>query len=535
MESYDPIWPKTIIFWGAGATQPLGFPTTVEQAKAIYYLAERNQPLHARVAKAMNSSRWNKAIEDLLLILGDEETDYNITQNAFSRQFASLSEEQAPKRLTCLQRSYDWGALQKLIQICPGGKSEKFKLIDLFNLLDLHIASGHGFHYTGMRNDGDSFIRPESFIPARNALVMLINLLFYLRYHEALEQKCTLIEQYAGFTKILADLMVEEGLQNLQHHELHRRDFYLFTYAVISLNWDPMLLWLIFNAHKDANDKAPNIGMPAVPMKLFHDMGHFMGVRKVEGPTPEVWYPCNESVVQRMNDPAHASARRFRIGKFYFPHGSLVWRECPSCGKLVVTLGDEWNIFSQSLLPPPLLPSMSEEWRRPRSAEEERAFARGEVDLLQCSYCGTLTELRHTPMIMQSSMKGHHPPFLEEIQRDMRVALERARHIVLMGYSFPEDDFIYRSLLSARQNRDNPPYCSVVGFESGSPDRWLAGEELDTYIQKKPNASICKTVQQARDLFGDKNVRGYAGGIPQMFLADGGASRQKVAEMLEPC
>ncbi|MBE1555394.1 hypothetical protein H4683_002499 [Filibacter limicola] len=98
------------------------------------------------------------------------------------------------------------------------------------------------------------------------------------------------------------------------------RDFYLFSYAVISMNWDPIFLWLIFNAHKELNDECPPyIGDSPAPMKLFHDMAHFMAVRVIDGPTPEAWFPMNETVVQRLNDPDHSTDRRIRIGKFYSP------------------------------------------------------------------------------------------------------------------------------------------------------------------------------------------------------------------------
>ena len=64
-----------------------------------------------------------------------------------------------------------------------------------------------------------------------------------------------------------------------------------------------------------------------------------------------------------------------------------------------------------------------------------------------------MTYMRDTPLILQSSFKGNHPSYLEEIQRDMRVCLENTKHVVLLGYSLPADDVIYRAMLSARRAR----------------------------------------------------------------------------------
>ena len=43
------------------------------------------------------------------------------------------------------------------------------------------------------------------------------------------------------------------------------------------------------------------------------------------------------------------------------------------------------------------------------------------------------TEQHHTPMQMQSNFKSPPPPFMDEIQRDMRVIVGNADHVILMG------------------------------------------------------------------------------------------------------
>ncbi|MEG6585125.1 hypothetical protein [Dendrosporobacter sp. 1207_IL3150] len=550
LESYKPIWPETVIFWGAGATSALNMHTTDELGQAIYCLARRNKKLTDRVEAAFRRTKMLNCIADLLIILGDDEIGAAAFPSeeqtaALNRQFDGLSAFEQEQRGRELRYTYDWGTLRQLIHICPGHNEQFLRLQDLFNLLDMHIMSRHGFYVYGDNSEGQRFIPPEALVLARNALIMLIGLLHFHDYQTTLEQNGTIYEQYIGFAEILAEMMQQEGLRFYEKsHRFSQRKFYLFSYAIINMNWDAILLWLVFNAHRRLNNASdvPLIDNPAVPLKLFHDLSHFMGVRRIDSNNPDVWYPLNESVVQRLNDPDQKSSRRVRIGKFYFPHGCSGWRECPSCGKLTMYLGDQWQYNSVSLFPPPLLPKFSAGWYKPRSLEEKIAHGQGRSDTVQCAYCGTLTELRHTPLVMQSNFKGNHPPFLEEIQRDMRIALEKAEHIVMMGYTLPSDDVIYRSLLSARQKRykGKGPYCSViVGKHDNAPDCWLCGEELSDYMQRIRNqeseSSFVKAVEAAQEIFGPDRVRGYARGIPNVFINERGMTEKgRVIELLYP-
>ena len=134
---------------------------------------------------------------------------------------------------------------------------------------------------------------------------------------------------------------------------------------------------------------------------------------------------------------------------------------------------------------------------------------------------------------MQTSFKTAPPPFLKEIQREMRV-VQQADHIVLMGYSLPPDDVTYRAFLAARIRRspegrkdaEDQVRCSVVGKEDGYDRRWLYPDELDTK-RELPDA-----VTHARDLLDGPNVRFFGGGIPQVFLDGGGIVSSDEVERL---
>ncbi|MFT8310763.1 MAG: hypothetical protein ABF629_06330 [Sporolactobacillus sp.] len=111
------------------------------------------------------------------------------------------------------------------------------------------------------------------------------------------------------------------------------------------------------------------------------------------------------------------------------------------------------------------------------------------------------------------------------------MALEKAKHIIFAGYSLPNDDFIYRSILAARHNMKEEVKCSVNGYSKGTEDKWLY--DKDMHLDKtQDNSSFIKTCQRVADIFGAENVRGYAQGIPNVFLKNGQADNGKVEEKL---
>ena len=106
--------------------------------------------------------------------------------------------------------------------------------------------------------------------------------------------------------------------------------------------------------------------------------------------------------------------------------------------------------------------------------------------------------------------------------------------MVLLGYSLPVDDVIYRAMVSARRARTNPPvYCSVVVGTTG-PNRWISDSEVSKYAEehKHDPKSGAETIQAAIDIFGEDRVRAYTAGIPQVFGTP--PSRQPILDLLYP-
>ena len=421
-----------------------------------------------------------------------------------------------------LRTLYDWPALRAVVLSCPGARDDcngKLNISDLFNILDMHVASGHGF-----RVEGNEFLTPQRILGARNALKMLLLAMFYVDWQYHRNAKRQSIERHCQFAYKLGQRSQRRAIELIPRANQAKRwfymnrDFYLCDVSFVSMNYDPLALWCQWLANRCLNQSSnvPHVGVPARSLQLFHDYGHFVPAYRVGDTSPDRTprFPMNESAAQRLNDCQHGASERILLNKFLFPHGCLWWRECPSCGKLSSYQSETWELDSRTLIPPPPLKAfVGDGYTHPRQ-KEGAAWERGEVDARECVHCGTLTYAHHTPIRMQSNFKGAPPSFLAEIERDLRVLVQEANHVVFMGYSLPDDDVDYRAFFAARRRRSEADgdrtsvKCSVVVGKDGD-HRWRGPTDLPCNN---------KTVDAACDVFGKENVRYYGGGIPSVFM-----------------
>ena len=434
---------KTVVFWGAGATASLGIRTTQEQSKFICDLAQpKGTSLEDRVGNALQDKAvapWDAAFRDLLTILGDARSVEKATEvsdseiEAMQRHRAPAGPAEMRRRVLHLRAAYDWPALKEIINACPGAgaDNEGFKINDLFNIMDLHDQSGHGFHADG------SFLTPQQVGSAKSALKMLLQAMFFIDWQVAREDKGGHLALHYDFAHILGRRMQRAGVE--RSDQLYESpEFYLGDVSFVSMNYDPIGLWCQTVANRILNKSpaVPHIGNPARNLEVFIDPAHPVpGGRIGRDKKQRVWHSMSEAVVQRLNEVGHG----VRVTKFLLPHGCLCWRECPNCGKLSNYWGHSWKLNSPTLIPPPPLRAFTPtvDYEDARTHRESEAWEKGEIDARECVHCETLTYAHHTTTEMQSSFKGRPPAFIEEIQRELRVVMKDAQHIVLMGYSLP--------------------------------------------------------------------------------------------------
>jgi hypothetical protein len=544
---YTPLWPETTVFIGAGATAALSMPTTAQQGAFFYDLAQA-QNHSQRSAKLtaygfLGASRDRICdLLDLLAVDGGREpclTELTELQSKILRRIyrgTGIKFRRLEETVVSLRRYYSWDSLCRVIQSVPQCDNKADFLRDLFNLLDMHIHTNSGLPVCGSSSRSHKhttqgrFIQNEGLRSARDCLVLFMNLLFACAYQKTRNSK-TSYKKYVEAARAFSRMMQKEGFGLQKNFKLNERAFYLHSTAFISMNFDPLFISLFLSSNHEINSKRVLIGRKPERLKVALDLGHLWAVRPVttkQSKQAGMWYPFNESVAQRLNDPEHRTGRRVRIAKFYFPHGNSNTRLCPNCGKTFLHLGQSWRFPDKNLFPPSVIPGL--DWNyQPRSENEKQwREKRAHWDALQCFYCGWRTGARDNTMVMQTSFKGAYTPAIAETQNEIRALLEHTKHVVLLGYSLPKDDVIWRAFLAARRN-GRELYCSVVvGFDKKFPD-WLEGRDLDAYLAAGHEEGR-ETIISAREVFGEDKIRAYVGGIPSVFRAQASAdeSMQKI-------
>ncbi len=542
--------PSNLIFWGAGATAELGIPTTQHQANFVRKLVGAGHPskeLRQRVAEALNgvaAESWHNALYDLILILGDSEESLVRIDHVPDEELDAMrphwrnspsDDDELKRRIIGLRLIYDWPTLKSVVGICPASDGCGFKLNDLFNVLDMHIDSGipaptKKDNETSLPSDTE-FFEARRLIGARNALKLILIAFFHISYQVCLSNKKRELGWYRDFALQIGRRARGHGCDIARDGHLDDPEFYRADVGFVSFNYDPIALWIQFIANRQLNHSVsvPHIGSPATPLHLFHDFGHLIPMRGVEGRRGSFpWYPLNEAAAQRLNEEKYPSGYRVRLTKFLFPHGCLCWRECPNCGKLSAYHGHSWDLYAGGLFPPPPLRSFDPSPCPPSIPDKEQERREiGAVDTRACLHCETHTFAYHTQVVMQSSFKPRLPSFLEEIQRELRATTMGAKHIILMGYSLPVDDVTYRAFFSARR-RQGEVHCTVVNLDK-SNQKWFGPAAL-----KSKQFLNNEVIKAARDIFGENNIRFYGGGIPKVFLDENDqVTERKLEELLD--
>jgi len=525
-----PLRSETLIFLGAGATAALKMPPTEVQGKILFSL-RRKEEVAAEDFNVPCFQGYEQDICDLVTILNyrkGKDYDINDTQvRVAARCFPDVPPDEQRQRILSLRRRYDWPTLRTVGEIVGGtanGKMPEEFTQSVFTTIDACLRENRGIIF-----DRD-LIPPDKLRAARELYILLINTMFACAWQQLCRSDRGQLEPYRCFAETLAELMQKRA----REHEsfLHYlRKYYLFDYSILTTNFDPVFLWLIWQAHRKINRKKDFlVGSPARPLQLFIDFPNTVAMRKPAEPGEElsdsIWYPFSEVVVQKINDPGHLSDRTIKIGKYYAIHGSSLFRLCPVCGRLNMHSGDNWDMYSPTVFPPGLTKNLS--WGcEPRTDAEKAARKKGEYDAESCLFCGALTHAHDNFMFMQTKLKTESPSFIKEISDEAISAIRGAKHIILLGYSLPPDDTIWRSILTAMTaDKSRELYCSVVCGTDG-PQKWLSNGELEAYLNSDGVRN--DAVKNALSIFGHDRLRAYAGGIPQVF---GNGSEKAVCELI---
>ena len=545
-------FPETVLFIGAGATAQLGMPQSDSQSKFFRALVE---PGHGRCLEDVFAD-YNFESRDLevmiafIRFLGDnleknwcvvEDEDVKNARVVFGND---ADEKLLRSRVMELRREYDWNALKQIIKVCPHDKIEDNLIRDVYTMIDMKLRDKQGITVT-VKNGDTVLIEPGRLPKARNCLILFTNILFANAWYRLSKGKnAEQFQKYVAFNETVAKIMQKEGRQFADKYgDFTKPAFYNFSNAIITLNFETVFLWLLFNANRKVNSNGFYLPQTSQKMEQWLFFGVSGKSRKISDKSEarsvdKFSYSQDETSVFRNNECRVSGSPIWRIGSFFFAHGCCNWRECPSCGRMMYYLGDEWGYNSKHLNPPFPVP-LFENIDFNRTEKEKEWKKRLRYDSLECISCSAETIASDAPMIMQTMIKGMPTSFLDEVQRELRVLLRKARHIVLFGYQLPPDDVLWQEAFSeavrCRKGTDDEAFCTVVVGYLGEK-RWIQGDEMMAFVKKHRYSSDAaslgvKAIINAVAIFGENRVRAYCGGIPDVW---GNASESEVREILYP-
>jgi hypothetical protein len=226
-------------------------------------------------------------------------------------------------------------------------------------------------------------------------------------------------------------------------------------FSVVSLNWDILLDKALYNAltHQDRRLKD----------------GDYEPIGVVD-------YCCYVSSVEAANRRIRAGLWTLGAGgynvKLLKIHGSMNWLQCPTCQRLFTDFSGK-HVATNALRP------------------------------LECRHC-----LKHhgrvklrSSLVMPTFLKDLNNFQIKLVWQNTAVEIMEASKLVFIGYSLPQADFEFRSLLSRMKHRDakievvlrdaskNPAARQYLQFFAGHDVTFPAGGAVG-YVQQLVNSTV---------------------------------------------
>ncbi|MGN0833898.1 MAG: hypothetical protein ACI4RD_09670 [Kiritimatiellia bacterium] len=541
----------TVVFWGAGATAGLGMATTCRQNEVFFALSHKK--VSASYRECLQDFKDDIFVDkfdvvcDLLTLLDDDpEKAEGHHLCGFSQRQLDIVKKHAgdlgptdavrKNRVVMMRSYYDWSAAMRILRL----QRNDFKDVNgtrkpsdtfahkIYNLLDVSISSHSGLHvFLDDQQDLSSFLDEKRMQSAKAALVMFINLVFACAWAKSRFKLATNDNPYRRFADWLSEIRAEEACDCGEP---------VFSTSFVSMNFDPILWWLIKNADARYNRSPIHVGERNTALFLGEDVDQADDIRPLQEKDPSVSSGLlSEDTARFVNERGCLENERcnaiYQTVRIFFPHGSSNFRICPCCGKTTLFQGNVLEDSSESIFSPFFFKELA--WgmapaksvRGVRTNSEQEKWKNGELDYIQCRHCGRAIRMCDTEQIMQSGLKSPPPHVFQRIMHNVDNTVMGADHIVLMGYSLPPDDGAWAAELQARTTRDRTGsvLCSVIGYGANAPNKWLYGDELNEYCESQP------VIRRACAVFGKGHVRANLKGIPDVFT-----SKASIKEIFYP-
>lgn len=289
----------------------------------------------------------------------------------------------------------------------------------------------------------------------------------------------------------LAEKNLNKKVNEYTKEVAKKREFIFTDYAIINTNWDLYSILPMFLAHQELNNRNDYYLSKSnnnAKLKIFNDLGMPFACNPRED--KDIWYPYNESVATRINDPDYNCSRVVTLVRTYYPHGLMNFYQCKCCHKHVLNIGD----------------------LKYEDIVKERDLLRNN-EVIKCPFCGKSIKEFDLDVLLQSNFKIISN-YLKELRYDMINALESANELIFIGYSLPSDDVDYMTLFKNIIANNPNLKVKVVLYDSSITEN----EFIDYKDQKIGLISISnkEVVNRYLKVFGE-NVYFNFVGAPKCF------------------
>lgn len=358
--------------------------------------------------------------------------------------------------------------------------SEKEKDVNvILNLIDFHLSNN--IH---LKISEKEYLSISDLKEIRKEFTVI---LFEHFYNEIF--KSTTEENYLKYLKLV------HFYERLARNELDKktditlnfeeRENFIASYSIVNFNWDLFSLIPIIEAHGKIN-KENNYYLATEnnpQLRIYSDFG----CEYAHSDIKTGWYPHTEAVAANMNKKSVKASRKSILVKCIFPHGLMNLYRCNECGKHVMDLGD---LF------------LNEKIVKKNFIENRKKIA------FSCPFCDYIIKNEDFEILVQTNFKNKSSYF-DELMINMESQVRNSDELIFIGYSLPDDDFIYRTLFKSLGNKK---VKVVLYHEKCIENSFLLEENLPIEIKN------CKQneIKRYKKVFGE-NIRFNFIGSPKCF------------------
>ncbi|GAB6078950.1 hypothetical protein [Hydrogenobaculum acidophilum] len=551
---------SVLVIFGAGAERALGFPTTQDIENIFKALIgfENNRinkyiPLNIRLENALRDyfgyySRQNdktyhiyKNLELTLRIMLDgngaknlkeAENDKDKAINEFIQLYKRFIESEYTVRnherlynniakmehyLYLQSFSYDWVNIKALSYYLYKDQPNKFQLVDLLSILynskqsGLPLVAPEYFDY--YTHDTSETGKVNWYICNVDGIFNMYNLILYKIYkgvyYTNLNTNNETLKHYFDFIQ----KMLDKYNQNI---------------TFVSFNWNPIIQALAYLVNYKFNT---SVGKAKNRYRYIDHSSLIDIVRLKDSEDENRIIPSFTENIEYFSKKLCKEPKTIESIKFYPIHGTFNTRVCPKCSSVFMiypkTQGDidiTQDLYDLLLVDP--FPSMKDfEHYKKYSILKKKLENPEDFDTIYCHKCNTPISFKNTILEIQIMFKDYSHYSLKSMLYGFANEFSKAQKIIILGYSFPNDDVkdllflkAFKDIKQIDSNKQQEIYIVNYDEKYKHHKRWMSIDEVKNQLPNLENYQINELIHNLEKLFKKENIKLSFQGVPWVFL-----------------